>query len=131
MSVLRVMTPTLNFLNPKPLAVKELLSIESHCFTCLHFRSNYRFLMLFPNCAEPGAYSPELLTDTHTENVAREAEDEPGSFSPELVQENDNDEVVDPETDKADLVSPRFFKSFSYRDSICGQSREKSGTFGE
>ncbi|CAM6101492.1 unnamed protein product [Calypogeia fissa] len=56
---------------------------------------------------EPGAYSPELLTDTHREDVAKEAEDEPGSFSPELVQDYDCDEVVDPETDKADLERKR------------------------
>lgn len=75
--------------------------------------------MSFLHFAEPGAYSPELLTDTHREDVAREAEDEPGSFSPELVQDYDCDEVVDPETDKADLVSSHVFKSFSYRGSIC------------
>lgn len=69
---------------------------------------DFRLLISFLSDAGPGQYSPELLTDIRSEDVAKEADDEPGSFSPELVQDYDGDEVVDPETDKADLVCPYF-----------------------
>jgi hypothetical protein len=74
--------------------------------------------MLFLIFAEPGQNSPEPVTDTLTEHVAKEVEDEPGSFSPELVQDYDGDEVVDPETDKANLVSLSFLEFFIQSSSL-------------